>query len=234
MTTVTTARTAKALGLEPGRVVLAFNGAVTTRIIPHPQRAFAFEVTFSPSQWPDALKDQKPPKHFHPIQEEYIEVLEGVLCVEDDNQEYTLRPTSGEFLIRPWVNHRCYPPTGYEGNIKFLLAGEETPEPFRLDTIFFENWYGYQDETVVAGKGVDLIQVLSMFDAGGSYMSFPWWVPFGRTLSMTLGVVVGRWIGGLLGYQPYYKKWTFDWDLACRKMEQSIFQRRFADRTKTD
>lgn len=161
-------------------------------------------------------------------------MLEGMLCVEDDTQEHTLTPTSGEFLVRPWVNHRLYPPAGYEGDIRFLLAGEETPELFQLDTIFFENWYGYQDETVVVGKGVDLIQVLSMFDAGGSYMSVPWWVPFGRTLSMALGVVIGRWIGGLLGYQPYYKKWTFDWDLACRKMERSIFQRRFADRAKTD
>lgn len=66
-----------------------------------------------------------------------------------------------------------------------------------------------------------------MFDAGGSYLSFPPWVPFGRHLSVVTGVVVGRWLGGLFGYQPFYREWTTDWGTACDKMEKSIFQRRF-------
>jgi hypothetical protein len=73
-----------------------------------------------------------------------------------------------------------------------------------------------------------------MFDAGGTYLSLPWWIPFGRTVSIVLGTVLGRWIGsGLLGYQPFYRKWTSDWELACEKMGASVFQRRFADRTKS-
>ena len=72
--------------------------------------------------------------------------------------------------------------------------------------------------------------VQQMFDAGGSYLSLPDWVPFGRTLSQGAIIVIGRWIGGLLGYQPFYKEWTSDWDLACRKMETSWFQRKFVDR----
>jgi hypothetical protein len=73
-----------------------------------------------------------------------------------------------------------------------------------------------------------------MFDAGGTYLSLPPWIPFGQTISITLGVVLGRWIGGLLGYQPFYRKWTSDWELACQKMEASVFQRRFAVRDKED
>lgn len=73
-----------------------------------------------------------------------------------------------------------------------------------------------------------------MFDAGGSYLSLPRWIPFSRTIARALGIVVGRWIGGILGYQPFYRKWTTDWQFACRKMEQTIFQRRFADRSKTE
>ena len=65
-------------------------------------------------------------------------------------------------------------------------------------------------------------------------MSLPWWVPFGRTVSIVSGVVIGRWLGGILGYQPFYRKWTTDWELACQKMETSVFHRRFADRSKTD
>ena len=66
-------------------------------------------------------------------------------------------------------------------------------------------------------------------------MAMPWWIPFGQTISIILGVVLGRWIGsGLFGYQPFYEKWTSDWDMACRQMETSICQRRFCKRAKKD
>ena len=44
--------------------------------------------------------------------------------------------------------------------IKFLLSGGETTELFRLDTVFFQNWYGCHDEVVMGGGRMDLIQVL--------------------------------------------------------------------------
>jgi len=50
---------------------------------------------------------------------------------------------------------------GEEGEItKFWLWGEETEEAYQLDTVFFQNWYGYQDEVVRKGGGMDLMQVL--------------------------------------------------------------------------
>ncbi|CAJ2510339.1 Uu.00g050420.m01.CDS01 [Anthostomella pinea] len=235
-----------------GLTITAFEGGITTRIITHPKhpsRVFAYEVTFL-LQHPRVVQvaTQKPPLHFHPYQEEYLQIVEGRLAVEVEGVESVLGPDDGEFCLRPWSNHRLYAPTvaEKEGDVDsgtgtgtgsektvFLLSGQYTDAAFRLDTVFFENWYAYQDQIVVQGEKVDLVQVLSMFDAGGSYLSLPWWVPLGRTISRALGIVVGRWIGGLLGYQPFYRKWTTDWESACRKMEMSIFQRRFADRAKT-
>lgn len=78
------------------------------------------------------------------------------------------------------------------------------------------------------------LRLPKMFDAGASYLSLPWWVPFGKSLSRILGIVIGRWIGGLLGYQPYYLKWTTDWESACQKMETSLLQKRFANRAKRE
>lgn len=50
---------------------------------------------------------------------------------------------------------------GEEGEItKFWLWGEETQEAYQLDTVYFQNWYGYQDEVVRKGGGMDLMQVL--------------------------------------------------------------------------
>lgn len=133
------------------------------------KRAFAFEVTFFPHLWPKVLGTQKPPLHFHPFQEEYIQVLQGKLCVDDDlHGEQVLTPADGEFCIKPWANHRLYPPVGLEAGIesetpiRFLLAAEDTAEMFKLDLVFFENWYAYQDETVAQGKPVNLIQVMSV------------------------------------------------------------------------
>ncbi|KAI1138342.1 hypothetical protein F5Y05DRAFT_404125 [Hypoxylon sp. FL0543] len=225
-----------------GRVIPAFEGGIITRVITHPShsdRAFAYEVTFL-LQHPRvvAVASQKPPLHFHPHQEEYLQVLEGRLALEIEGEENILSPEDGEVTIRPWVNHRLYSPVSNDRGddlklTKFLLSAESTPELFRLDTVFFENWYAYQDQIVVKGEKIDLIQVMSMFDAGGSYLSLPRWIPFSRTIAQALGIVVGRWIGGILGYQPFHRKWTTDWEFACRKMEMSFFQRRFADRSKT-
>lgn len=157
----------------------SFEGGIVTRVIDHPydsSRVFAYEVTFH-LHHPRvvAVAAQKPPLHFHPYQEEYIEVLEGRLAVEVEGVEYVLSPKDGEFSLRPWSNHRLFSPvTDVEEGIKgyddgwdgektvFLLSGQDTDEMFRLDTVFFENWYAYQDLIVVEGEKIDLLQVMSV------------------------------------------------------------------------
>jgi hypothetical protein len=67
-----------------------------------------------------------------------------------------------------------------------------------------------------------------MFDAGGSYISLPVWIPFSRTIARALGVVLGRWVGATIGHQPYYREWSTNWELACQRMRLSFFQRKFA------
>ena len=93
-----------------------------------------------------------------------MQMLEGHLCVEVDGKETVLSPKDGEISVKPWVNHRLYPPPDFGGTpiIKFLLSAQSTIEPFRLDITFFENWYGYQDEIVLAGKTMNIIQVISV------------------------------------------------------------------------
>lgn len=73
-----------------------------------------------------------------------------------------------------------------------------------------------------------------MFDAGDTYLSPPWWIPFRSYIGLFLGIVIGRWIGSLLGYAPFYPEWTTDWQAACDQMEKNWFQRRFAKRDAQD
>ncbi|KAI8622919.1 hypothetical protein F5Y19DRAFT_30193 [Xylariaceae sp. FL1651] len=221
---------------ELGPVVKVFNDAVIGRQLSHPDRSFTLEIELDLVKGGD-LFNRKPPTHFH-VQEEYIQALEGKLGLEIEGKEIVLTPKDGIYIIYPFVNHRSYPLSVARQNggniVRFLLSGEKTSRAFELSPVFFENWYKYQNEVVVNGAPISLIQLLSTFDAGGSYLSFPRWVPFGQQISRILGVVVGRWIGGLLGYQPFYQKWTTDWELACKKMETSLTQRRFANRCKID
>ncbi|KAK8063019.1 hypothetical protein PG997_015116, partial [Apiospora hydei] len=253
------------------------DGALTLRALRHPHRAFAFEVTcqLDHPALVAILADpgKKPPRHFHPRQAEYIQVLQGRAVVEVEGHDdasaaarhrvLLLAGTDGgkseeeggdDFCIPAGAHHTWYPSAArVEDNdeddggrevgdgggssrrrnmrmTRVVVSGEATPELFRLDWAFFENWYGYQDLCFQKGCAPDLIQVMCMFDAGGSYLSLPSWVPFGRTVAKAVGVALGRWLGGLLGYQPYYREWTTDWQVACDKMETCWFYRRLADR----
>ncbi|TVY16166.1 putative oxidoreductase yanE [Lachnellula arida] len=221
---------------ETDTTVTVFKGAVTGRLVNHPDRSFALEITMDLIKGAEFF-DKKPPVHFH-VQEEYIECIQGRMGLELNGKEKVLSPEVGRVSIKPYVNHVSYPlslPRQQDGNtvVKFLLSGERTDSVFELNPVFFENWYRYQDKVVVQGEAISLIQLLSTFDAGGTYVVLPGWIPFSQTVSRVMGVVVGRWIGGMLGYQPFYRHLTTDWELACQKMEMSIFQRRFADRSKT-
>ncbi|KAK6074301.1 hypothetical protein SCUP234_08351 [Seiridium cupressi] len=218
------------------QVITVLDGAVSTRVIHHPERSFAFHVTLDLVKGRDFFK-QKPPLHFHANQDEYIQAVEGTTVLEIEGRQILLSSDDPEYRIPAWTDHRTYPLDSElrENTVsKFLLSGEKTYELFQLNTLFFENWYKYQDEMVSSGRNIDLVQVLSTFDAGGTYIAFPWWVPFGQRVSQIIGIVVGRWIGGLLGYQPFYRKYSTNWDLACREMKSSIFQTRFADGPKKD
>ncbi|KAI1347636.1 hypothetical protein F5Y01DRAFT_307368 [Xylaria sp. FL0043] len=205
--------------------IIAFNGALTVIERAHPRRVFALEATFHIDKLDNSRgfgKDKKPPQHFHPYQEEYVKVLQGTLIVEVEGRAYRLEPGHPEFVVRRWHQE---PDPPHEGGaedriVRFLLSGKDTEEVFKLDKIFFQNWYGYQND-MAAGK--TKFSLMNMFDAGGSYLSLPWWVPFSRTLARALGIVAGRWLGSLLEYQPFYSQWTLEWALACKKMRSSIF-----------
>ena len=51
-------------------------------------------------------------------------------------------------------------------------------------------------------------------------------MPFRRFLGYWTCVIVGRWIGGMLGYKPFFKEYTTDWDFAVAKMEGQPLLRR--------
>ena len=107
-------------------------------------RDFAFEATFIVDHPSFAqFRSGKPPLHFHPHQEEYISVVEGVIALEVEGREYILGPDDGEFLVKPWIIHRLYTVSASsrgeqesDSNIvRFKSAGQKTPEVLKLDLL---------------------------------------------------------------------------------------------------
>lgn len=147
---------------------------MTTRVITRPHCAFAYEITIQ-NEHPQIipLRTQRPPAHFHPYQCEYVEILKGRLGLEKNGCDHVLTPGDAQVRIEPWTIHRIFPPpptqawektqqddeTGGEIT-KFILSGEDTAELLKLDTIFFQNWYWYQDEVAKGRARMDLIQVM--------------------------------------------------------------------------
>ena len=51
-------------------------------------------------------------------------------------------------------------------------------------------------------------------------------MPFRRFFGYWTCVIVGRWIGGILGYKPFFREYTTDWDFAVAKMRGQPLIRR--------
>jgi len=220
--------------------LVVFEGALEIdNITPPKGRSFLFRVTFHvthPRLKAIAATGKKPPLHFHPYQAEFFKIISGKVTIEVEGAERVISAESGEVSIEPGPYHRLWPTPGSEENLIFDLSASEAPDvPLIVDQCFFENWYGYQNDVLLHGEKLDIIQVMNMFDAGDSYLAlFPRWLPFGRILAQFTGILIGRWFGSLLGYRPFHPEWTTDWLGACEKMEQSIFYKRFADRKAQD
>lgn len=130
-----------------------------------PERSFALEITMDLVSGARHFS-QKQPLHFH-VQYEYVECTRGKLGVELEGKatDLVLTPAEGRAAIPPWRHHRLYPlplEAQDDGNtvVTFLLSGGEAESAFELNAVFFENWYKYQDEIVLKGAPVDLVQVL--------------------------------------------------------------------------
>jgi len=134
-------------------------------MIQHPSRSFALEITLNLVKGAEFFC-HKPRLHFH-VQEEYIESIQGKMGLEIDGKEHVLSAGDGPMSIKPYVNHRSYPLSlahqdDGETVVKFLLSGEKTESVFELNPVFFENWYKYQDDVVVNGAKISLIQLFSV------------------------------------------------------------------------
>lgn len=112
----------------------------------------------------EKLKGQKMPLHFHSSQHEYMQVREGRLCYEVEGKEMVLKPEDGEVCIPPWTHHRILPTPPTDGpsgrRTVFTLSSTDSDQVFKLDDIFYENWYSYQEDFIIHGASISVLQIL--------------------------------------------------------------------------
>jgi len=111
----------------------------------------------------EKLRAQEPPQHFHYLQVEYIQMLEGELYIDVGDERIRLKPSDGELLIPAWFRNRVIPlpPSEDRKYTKFLLSGPGVESAYMLDSIFYENYYRYMDQALSpGGDGISIVQVL--------------------------------------------------------------------------
>lgn len=108
----------------------------------------------------------KPPVHFHSFQGGYIKVVEGIMAVEVERCEVLLSAADPEFRILPRTNHHSYPALKshqQQGSVvRVSLSREKYAEVFELTTLFFENYYKYQNDVVMKGGAISITQLMSV------------------------------------------------------------------------
>ncbi|KAI0205338.1 hypothetical protein F4808DRAFT_473379 [Astrocystis sublimbata] len=218
--------------------LIKFGGLLTTEFLePPPGRSFMFRQTYrhrlngpipeNLQQLIDAgLKPTGPPLHIHMFQTEYSKVESGIMgIVDDDGQHRHVRPEDGEFIIPAGSLHRFYIHPDSPEEMSVCFSASDAGMDYQLDRVFFENWYGYWHDSLLHDGGMGLIQYLAIIDGGDMQAVPPAWVPFRKLVGYWGTVIIGRWVGGMLGYKPYFKEYTTDWDYAMAKLRTSWFQR---------
>lgn len=199
-------------------------------MIQHPSRSFALEITLDLVKGAEFF-GHKPPIHFH-VQEEYIESIQGKMGLELDGKEHVLSAGDGPMSIKPYVNHRSYPLSlaqqdNGETVVKFLLSGEKTDSIFELNPVFFENWYKYQDDVVVNGAKISLIQLFSVSHLSSFYphkMGQRILAYYRKYRHSMPGVHMCHFHGGCLLVRPSRRHWASWWEdgsVACLDISHS-------------
>ncbi|MCJ1266046.1 hypothetical protein MMC22_005928 [Lobaria immixta] len=221
--------------------IVKFGGLLTTEFLePPPGRCFLFRQTYKhdiKGPIPENLRKlidsphrpKGPPLHFHQFQTEYFRVESGLMGIEVDGVKRSVAAEDGEISVKAGSVHQFFIHPSSPGDMTVYLSASDSGMDYQLDRVFFENWYGYWHDALLHDGGLNLFQFLAIQDGGDAYTPAPAWVPFRRAVGYWACVILGRWVGGMLGYKPFFKEYTTDWNYAVAKMRGSFFQKHLVE-----
>ena len=155
-------------------IPVSFGGLLTTEFLePHPGRGFCFRQTYrSTVDVPaddhvkkflnSALKPQGPPSHMHQYQAEYFKVEQGIMGVNIDGVQHKKTPEDPEFSVPAGTFHGFFRHPESPGPMTVVLSATDSGNDYKLDRVFFENWYGYWHDALLYEGGMNTIQWLAV------------------------------------------------------------------------
>ncbi|SMR50978.1 unnamed protein product [Zymoseptoria tritici ST99CH_1E4] len=182
----------------------------TTWATPAPGKSVReIQTTHTPTalqKIPDNLNYLTPPPHWHWYQDEYFHIKEGRYIFTLEGITTTLSATSPQPIHIPArARHTFKVDPTHSGPCTIEIS--TTISPRGADDRFFRNIYSYLDDCYVQNLSPSLPQLLLMLDAAEISMAFPGPGWIARPASWVFGVLVGRWLGGLLGCRASYEEY---------------------------
>ena len=98
----------------------------------------------------------------HRYQREYFSVESGVLGVRIDGVSHTKTAADGEWSVKAGTFHSFFRHPDYEGPMTVHLSASDSGMDYKLDRVFFENWYGYWHDALLHHGKMNYIQWLAV------------------------------------------------------------------------
>jgi hypothetical protein len=108
------------------------------------------------------VKPSGPPPHLHRYQTEYFKVEQGIMGVNVNGEILKKTPEDPEFSIPPNVFHGFFRHPDSPGPMTVVLSASDSGRDYKLDRVFFENWYGYWHDATIYYGGMNYIQWLQV------------------------------------------------------------------------
>ena len=92
----------------------------------------------------------------------------GDFTLDVDGKQYRVTRDDPVMVISPWQHHCVYGTSGIiQEEVEFVAHSEDTrggrgSGQAQLDRMFFENWYGYQEDVFQSRSKFDILQVLAV------------------------------------------------------------------------
>ena len=146
-----------------------FGGLVTTEFVePSPGCAFQIRQIYK-LRPPDGASSEDiqntyrgPPLHFHAYQTERFMVEKGRMGIEVNGKRKIVTPEDGVIIGPAGSLHRFWVAEDSVEDMIIVLNATDAAIDYQLDRVFFENWYGFRQDSLAQGKGMDVIHMLSV------------------------------------------------------------------------
>ena len=185
-------------------------GARTVRWETPPHGLSVLEIEHIDPAYGRGRKDEdnhiRPPYHWHWYQTEFFHIKQGAFIFTLEGKSFRHTAADPQPVTIP-VTHRHTFKTDPDCTETCIIEISAQPPDSGLSERFFRNIYGYLDDCETQKVTPSPIQLLMFLDSAEVSLALPGPRFVANPISWLIGVVLGRWLGWLLGYRDDYPEY---------------------------